>query len=294
MISNTTHASAIIVSWNTKELLRICIQGLLKQEGVQLDVFVVDNNSMDGTQEMVRSEFPMVRLIANTRNAGFAAANNQALQIAKGDYLVLVNPDIEFKDTSVLKTLFDVQRTEKSGISGPTLLNVDGSVQHSVRSDPTFASQFLTLLKVHILLPNLGVFKKYYQTHFDYTHTQTVGQISGAFFSISRACFNVVGLLDEDFYIWFEEVDYCLRAKHQGYSITYIAETSVIHHGGQSFQKVIPLNRQKIYNKSLLIFAKKYFTSLQWFCLKIFSPVSVFLAAITPKQIKPSTYRGKK
>lgn len=290
-ISSAIQASAIIVSWNTKELLRTCIQGLLTQEGVKLDIFVVDNNSSDGTVHMLRSEFPSIKCIANIVNAGFGSANNQALRIAQGDYLVLINPDIEFQDTITLKSFLTKQREQKTGISGPMLLNTDLSIQKSVRADPTFISQVLTLLKLHILFPFIPALKKYYLSDFNYQILQTVQQISGAFFSISRECFEKTGLFDERFYIWFEEVDYCIRARKKNFVISYIPDVSVIHHGGQSFQKIMPLQRQKVFNKSLGLFAKKYFTPMQRFFLRMLFPINRLLAYITPSFIKPSTYR---
>jgi len=293
MVSYNIHASIIIVSWNTKELLRTCLTGLLQQKNVDLDIFVVDNNSSDETVNMMRAEFPHIRCIVNTHNVGFSAANNQVLRIAKGDYLVLMNPDIEFSNPLTLLLFFSEQKKCLSGIAGPKLLNSNGSIQKSVRSDPTFASQVLTLLKLHIFFPNLPVFKRYYKSDFDYQTSHTVDQISGAFFSISRECFEKVGLLDEQFYIWFEEVDYCLRARKNNFVVRYISEAMVIHHGGQSFQKVMPVHRQIIFNKSLRIFAKKYFNPLQRFLLYLLEPINIFLAWITPKSAKPSSYRLK-
>jgi len=291
--SSNLHASAILVSWNSKEILRTCLTGLLQQKNIDLDIFVVDNNSSDETVQMLRMEFPRVRCISNTHNAGFSAANNQVLRIAKGDYLILLNPDIEFSHPYTLSTFLLEQRKCQSGIAGPKLLNTDGSVQKSVRSDPTFASQAMILLKLHIFFPNLPVFKHYYRSDFNYHTSQLVDQISGAFFSISRECFEKVGLLDERFYIWFEEVDYCFRARKNFFSVRYISETAVTHHGGQSFQKVMPINRQKVFNKSLRLFAKKYFNPLQVFILSILMPINIIFAFVTPKSTKPSSYRLK-
>jgi len=290
--ANTIHTSAIIVSWNTRELLRACLQGLFEQQRVSLTVFVVDNNSSDGTQDMIRAEFPRVIFIANTHNAGFAAANNQALNKALDEFLILVNPDIEFNDPLTIHKLLSVQQFHHAGIAGPKLINSNMSLQQSVRSDPTFFTQFLILLKLHLLFPWAGIFKKYYRSNFDYKKTQTVDQISGAFFSISRECFNAVGLLDESFFIWFEEVDYCLRARKKQQKILYVADTQVIHHGAQSFQKVVPASRQKMYNKSLKLFAKKYYARWQRIALHLATWVSYVLASLTPKKVKPSFYRS--
>src|SRR5690606_38567786 len=139
--------------------------------------------------------------------------NNQALRLTTGDYSILINPDIEFTSDTTVFELITAQKKHRAGIASVQLRNPDGTVQHSVRSDPSFFSQALILLKLHILFPNAKVFTNYFLKDFNYATSGHVAQLMGAFFSISSECKNAVGLLDEQFFIWFEEVDYCMRAK---------------------------------------------------------------------------------
>lgn len=275
--------SAIIVNWNTKEFLRVCLRGLTQQQNVQLAIIVVDNNSADGSQDMVRNEFPHVHLITNTTNKGFAFANNQALQFAHGDYLMLINPDIEFTNQHTLSLIIEEHKKNNAAIVGPQLRNSDGSLQASVRKNPDWFSQFLIISKLQYIFKKNRTLKNYLQKDFDYSQSAFVEQISGAFFSISRKCLNVTGLLDQSFWIWFEEVDYCIRATYQQQHIWYTACTSVIHHGGQCFIQVIPKERHKRYTQSLLLYAGKYFPKWQRVLLRVGAMIGFLISYITPK-----------
>lgn len=286
--------SIIIVSWNTKELLKNCLTTVFTQQGCDFEVLVIDNNSLDGSQEMVRGEFPGVKLFTNTKNRGFAAANNQGMRIATGKTILLLNSDTELTSSDSLVTLLKKQRMLGSGILGPQLMFQDGSAQSSVRSFPTFASQLLILLKLHIIFPKLKILKNYFASDFDYSKDQPVEQVSGACFLISRACYESVGLFDERFWIWFEEVDYCKRAHLAGFSIHYIASPRIIHLGGMSFSKIIPKDRQRKFNQSLLLYAKKYFTPSQERLLAFVAPFSVFLSTATPKYKRQHAYSTPK
>jgi hypothetical protein len=285
--------SVIIVSWNTKSLLQQCLLSILRQKLCTYEIIVVDNNSSDGTQEMLKNEFKGINAIYNTQNRGFAAANNQALRIAKGNAILLLNPDTEFQNSTDLQKLLAFQKEKNAGIVGPRLVYPSGENQESVRTFPDWLSQCLLLLKIHILFPGLPIFKNFLLHNFDYSKTQQVDQVSGACFCIERSCLKKIGLLDEGFWIWFEEVDYCKRTKNAGFTVWYFSDIQVTHYGGQSFQQVLPKDRQKKYNKSLRRYAKKYFSSWQTFLLTLVNPISLFLAFLTPSKNKPLSYRKK-
>jgi len=285
--------STIIVSWNTKELLRTCINRLQNQVGVNLTICVVDNNSADGTQEMLREEFPHIKKIYNTKNKGFAAANNQFFSLTTTDFTVLVNADTEVTGVDTLKQIGDAHHRTNAGIIGPRLLNPDGTIQHSVRAFPRVWSQICFLLKLHLLFPKFPSVVAYTLPDFVYEKEQQVDQVSGAFFSVSQKCKEAVGNLDEHFWIWFEEVDYCKRATNKGFTVWYSPMASIIHHGAQSFSQLLPLNRQRLFNKSLRMYAKKHFSFLGWVLISLTSFIGVMLAWITPTNIKPSSYRKK-
>ncbi len=251
--------SIIIVSWQVKNLLKKCLESIYQnQVDIALEIFVVDNASNDGTAEMVKTNFPQVKLIANQKNLGFAAANNQALKSATGQYLLLLNPDTEILNGALKKMLDFLEASPKIGIAGCKHLNADRTLQPSVRRLPTFFPIFLMLIKITKVFKNLKTIKKYLATDFDYQLTQPTEQVAGSFFLIRKKILEQVGLLDENFFLWFEEVDYCKRAKDAGWQIWYNADASIIHHGGQSFSQQLTAKKQKMFFTSAWRYFKKH------------------------------------
>ncbi len=255
--------SIIIVSWNVRDLLKKCLESvLLYSQGVDYEIIVVDNASTDGTVEMMRQDFPQVRLIANQENKGFAAANNQGIKEAKGEYILLLNPDTEFIENSLEKIVAKMQSDEKIGVLGCKLLNPDKSIQPSVRRFPTVWSQLVILFKLHKIFPFLldsYSMKDFYTTPYPLLKEEgtLVDQVMGAFFCVKKELFAKIGLLDEGYFIWFEEVDFCRRAKQAGYKVVYWPVTSVVHHGGQSFAQQMTLKKQLWFFKSALRYFRK-------------------------------------
>ena len=237
--------SIIIVNWNVKDLLKECLGSIFTfAPSTSFEIFVVDNASSDSSAEMVSVDFPNVTLITNTENRGFAYACNQAIRQSTGEYVLLLNPDCHLTEGTIDKTLHFLDSHPKAGIAGCHIINPDGSTQQSVRRFPTILSQLLMMFKIHHVLPNLPVFKKYFAADFDYSQTQEIDQPLGAAFFMRKKCLDEIGLLDERFFIWFEEVDLCKRAKDAGWEVWYDAESTVVHHGGQSFKQRNVLQKQ--------------------------------------------------
>jgi GT2 family glycosyltransferase len=298
--------SIIIVSWNVSDLLKKCIDSIYKHtQGISFEVFVIDNASADKTAEMVKGSFGCksagarackragvksvpnpLYLISNQTNRGFAAANNQGIKKAKGDYILLLNPDTELKEDSLTKMVNFMKNRPQCGIAGCHLLNPDGSAQDSVRGFPGFLDQTLILLKFHHIFPHFFVFRRYLYQNFDYEKESSVDQVMGAAFMIRRQVIKQIGLLDENFFIWFEEVDYCLRAKSAGWQIVYTPTTSIIHHFGQSFKQVMTVKKQKIWNKSLRYYFLKHHSLLEYVMISILTWVSLGLVYITSVKLK--------
>lgn len=273
--------SIIIVNWNTKDYLKKCLESIKQiPRDFLLEVIVIDNHSSDSSPEMVRREFPEIHLIVNSENAGFARANNQALEIAQGKYLLLLNSDTQVKADTLKKAVEFIERHPPAGVVGGKILNPDGSIQPSVRNFPTLGSQILLLLKLHHLFPKFYPFKKYFAQDFDYNLEQEVDQVMGAFFMISKECMETVGFFDEKFWLWFEEVDFCKRAKAKGFKIIYTPEFETIHARGQSFAKLKALKEQIIFNNSLLYYFKKHSNRFNYYLLLFFYPISLFLALL--------------
>ncbi|MDX9893001.1 MAG: glycosyltransferase family 2 protein [Patescibacteria group bacterium] len=251
--------SIVIVSWNVKKLLKNCLQSIEKFKGsLSLEIIVVDNASHDQTVEMLKQEFPQVILIPNSKNLGFAAANNQGILRSRGQFILLLNPDTEIVKNKLERIIKFIENKTKAGVVSCKHLNPDWTLQPSVRRFPNFLSIFLIGTKIAKLLPNMPPIYKYLARDFDYKTAQPIDQVAGSFFLIRREVIDQIGLLDEDFFIWFEEVDYCRRARNRGWEIWYTPDFEIIHYGGQSFNQVGTLRKQKLFFKSAAHYLAKH------------------------------------
>lgn len=274
--------SIIIVSWRVRNFLKRCLETIYHEtQGVSFEVFVVDNNSPDGTVEMVRTDFPRVQLIANNSNVGFSRANNQAIKKAHGRFVLLLNPDTEIKDNAIGEMVTFMSSSAEVGISGCQMLNADESIQPSVRHFPTFCAMAMLMLKLHHVFPRARAMRHYLASDFDYTRQQPVDQVMGAFLMIRSEVIKRIGLLDEHFYIWFEEVDFCERAKEAGFVVMYVPQAQVMHHFGQSFKQLVSIRKQRIFNQSLEYYFKKHRSGWAYYGLLIIHPISLLLAGFS-------------
>lgn len=248
--------SIIIVSWNTKDKLRENLKRLLTSKGVSFEVIVADNNSYDGTAGMVEQEFKTVKLIKNKDNYGFAKANNVALKQASGDYLLLLNPDMLMAENTLINLLTWLKANEQADIAGCKLVDENGLLVKHVRSFPSVFDQAAIALKLPHLFKN--ILAKYLRVDFDYSRPSRVDSIRGSFFCISRKTYEILGGLDERYFIWFEEVDYCRQAKKHGLEVWYTPAAQCTDFVGQSFKQLNGGKKQKYFKESML----KYF--LKW------------------------------
>lgn len=287
--------SIIIVNWKVKDLLEKCLRSIFEQtKNISFEVFVVDNASGDGSVEMVREKFTQVDLTSSAENLGFAKGNNLAIKKAAGKYILLLNPDTEILDNALGEMVRFMDTHHGCGIAGCKLLNPDLSLQPSVRAFPDLASQVFILLKIHHLFPHSKAMYKYLVQSFDYEKNQEVDQVMGAFMMIRREVIEKIGLLDENFWLWFEEVDYCKRTKDAGWKILYTPEAKIIHLYGQSFKQTLSVQKQKVLNRSLSYYFKKHGTKGEWLVIQLIRPVSIVLAWLVQIfKIKPQMPRVK-
>ena len=203
------------------------------------EIVVVDNASTDGSADMVRTQFPDVVLVANDQNAGYADGNNQALCAASGDYLLLLNPDIVFKNDALSPSIAFMEERPDCGALGCKLLSTDGSTQRSVRGFPDPLPVLFEYLGLARIFPRSRVFGRYRMTFLDYDSIAVVDQPMGSYLMIRRKTLDDVGLLDPDFPIFFNEVDWCFRAvREKRWKIYYTGTISVLHYGGSSTRQV--------------------------------------------------------
>jgi GT2 family glycosyltransferase len=231
--------SVVIVSWNTCDLLRRCLQLLSEQiTDLRAEVFVVDNASADGSAKMVAAEFPHVKLIENRDNLGFARANNQVLKCAGGKSILLLNPDTEVKPHAIATLLAFLDSHPAAGVVAPQLLNTDGTVQRSCREFPTVMGMFYELVGLSRMFPQRREFRRYKMLDFGHAEERQVDQPEGACLLVRREVIEQVGLLDEGYFMLFEEVDWCYRIKKAGWQVWFTPSAKVLHHYGQSIKQV--------------------------------------------------------
>jgi len=276
--------SIIIVNWNVKKLLEKCLNSIFKNvDGLDYEVWVVDNNSADGSREYLKSLIghnENLKVILNEQNIGFAKANNQALKEAQGEFVLLLNPDTEIIGDALQKTVQFMQYNQDCGVLGSKLIGRDDKIQKSVRSFPTIPSQVMIFLKFHRLFYKVKILKDYFQTDFNYEKVSEVDQVMGAFLMTKKEVLEKVGLLDEKFWLWFEEVDFCKRVKEEGYKIIYYPNAAIFHHGAQSFRQMLSCPKQRTYNRSTIYYFKKHSRFISYWPLLILNPISLLLACL--------------
>lgn len=252
--------SVTICSWNTKEDLRRCLASLMEQEGVNLEVIVVDNASEDGSPEMVESEFPEAILIRNQTNVGFGAGHNLAFAQASGEVLMPLNSDA-IVHPGCLRILVDFLRSDPTvGIAAPKLLNPDGSLQYSCRRFPTPAAAVFRNTFLGKLFPKNRFAREYLMTDWDHSQPRDVDWVSGAAFGLRRSVYEQIGGFDERFFMYLEDVDLCKRVHEAGYRVVYVPDAVVTHKIGASTDRVA--NRMiRQFHRSMLLYYKKHHIS---------------------------------
>jgi len=228
--------SVIIVSWNVKAFLHRCIESVLATtDGLSREIIVVDNASSDGSPEMVRRDFPQVRLIETGANLGFGRANNLGLTYVRGRYVLFLNPDTVVEDGALPRMVNVLDEQGNVGVVGPRLIGADGAVQYaSARTGPTVRLTIFDSLYLH-RLPFVGpALRKRLISPYDLDVSQEVEVVSGAAMLVRRPLVEQVGGFDEVFLHTAEDVDLCLRLRERGAQVVYRADARVVHFGGES------------------------------------------------------------
>lgn len=250
--------SIVIVSWNVRELLRRCLTSLQGEAlgGLETEIIVVDNASSDGSVEMASSEYPLVRLLVNSTNAGFARGSNQGLRESTGRYILLLNPDTEILGDALPKMVQFMDDHPQFGIVGPRLLDFKGDLQDSRRRFPSLPNAFFESTILQQWFPQHRLLKRFYVQDRPEDSVQEVDWLVGACLLARREAVAEVGPLDEDFFMYSEEVDWCHRMKACGWGIAYFPAAQVVHLEGQSSRQELARRDINFHSSRVHFFAK--------------------------------------
>jgi len=253
--------SVIIVNYNVKHFLEQCLFSVFKAlKNIDAEVFVVDNNSVDGSVALIKQKFPGVKLIANNINTGFSKANNQAIKEATGKYILLLNPDTVVQEDTFEKTIIFMENHPDAGGLGIKMLDGKGNfLPESKRGLPTPAVAFYKIFGLSKLFPGSKKFGQYHLTYLDKNKNHQVDVLSGAFMLMRKEALDKVGLLDETFFMYGEDIDLSYRITQGGYKNYYFADSNIIHYKGESTKKS-SVNYVIVFYKAMAIFAEKHFT----------------------------------
>jgi len=257
-----TKLSIIIVNYNVKHFLEQCLISVFNAiTNIETEVFVVDNNSVDGSCAMIKEKYPSVSLIENKKNYGFSFANNQAMKIAKGQYILLLNPDTVVEEDCFEKCISFMDSNPDAGALGAKMIDGKGRfLPESKRALPTPSVSFYKIFGLSRLFPKSKRFAKYHLGHLDNDTVNEIEILPGAFMFMRKETLDKTGLLDEDYFMYGEDIDLSYRILNAGYKNFYFPETTIIHYKGESTKKG-SLNYVFIFYNAMIIFARKHFSS---------------------------------
>lgn len=272
--------SVVIVNYNVKYFLEQCLHSVeAAVKGIDAEVFVVDNNSVDGSVEMVREKFPGVKLIANTVNTGFSVANNQAIKVASGEYVLLLNPDTVVELDTFSKSVEFMDAHPDAG--GLGIKMVDGSgrfLPESKRGLPTPAVAFYKIFGLSALFPKSRIFGQYHLGYLDNEKTHVVNVLAGAYMMLRRETLEKTGLLDETFFMYGEDIDLSYRITKAGYKNYYYPGARIIHYKGESTKKS-SINYVFVFYNAMVIFARKHFSQKNARLFSFLIHIAIYLRA---------------
>ncbi|MCX5748931.1 MAG: glycosyltransferase family 2 protein [Candidatus Saganbacteria bacterium] len=270
--------SICIVGWNVREFLKKCLDSIYTNPpACDFEVIVTDNNSSDGSVEMVRASYPRVNLIINNNNLGFSTANNQCIKQSKGKYILLLNPDTEVLPGALDKLIAFFNGHPDAAAVAPKLLNPDLSLQRSVLSFPTLGAMIMRLIFIEQIWPGNPYSSKYLMAGFKHDMVMEIDQPMGAAIMLRKDVLDKVGLFDEESFMFFDEVDLCTRIKKAGWKIFFTPTAQIVHHGGSSIKKWGPLKLGKHWTRSRNHYFKKHFGWKTLSVLIFFDVIRAFL-----------------
>jgi len=278
--------SIIIVNYNSKDYLKNCLDSIFKKiKDINFEIIVVDNNSSDGSKELLKEDFPEAHLIESEKNLGFAGANNLGIKVSKGNYIFLLNPDTLILGGDFKKLILFLNQHPQIGILGPKVLNSDLTFQKQCkRGWPNFWNSFCYVSGLWRVFNKSQwqrrVFGGYFLLDKSEKEEWQVDQVSGAAMIIRREVFNQIGLFDPSYFLYWEDSDFCFRAKKANYKIYYYPYIEIIHYGGKGGTEAAPFKNLWYFHRNLFIFYKKYLAPKNFFIVNLLYYFFIFLVFI--------------
>lgn len=272
--------SISIANHNNKECLQSCLGSIYSHTPeTSFEVIVVDNGSSDGSVEVVKQAFPLVNVIENSENRGFVKANNQGIRASQGRYVLSLNNDTVIRIGTLDGLVRFMNEHPDVGVCGPKVLNQDGSLQYQCRrSFPTILSSLFYFLKLHRLFPRSEHFGRYLMTYRDCDRVSEVDSVSGCCLMARREVIDKVGILDENFIMYGDDLDWCYRIKKAGWRVCYVPDVQIVHLGGQSSQR---LSHKCIvlFYRAMAIFYRKHYARKHSFIVNYLVYAGIWLKA---------------
>jgi len=288
----TLDVSIIIVNWNTRDILRDCLRSVYEQtQAITFKVIIVDNASRDGSAEMVKEEFPQAILIENSQNRGFAAANNQAIKTAGGRYVLLLNSDTVVLDNAIAKAVKFADEHPYTAVVGCRVLNRDYTLQRTCFIYPSLLNTFLAATYLYKIFPKSRFFGREQMTWWDYNDVREVEAVCGCFLLARKEAIDQVGRIDEKYYVYGEETDWCYRFKKNGWKIMFTPGAQIIHYGGQTTKRLPDKFLLQLYGAKL-IFIRKHKSKPAFFLARLLT--ALFFSVRVPYWLVVEIFGGSK
>lgn len=249
--------SIIIVNWNTRDILRDCLSSVYEQtKDITFEIIVIDNASSDGSTQMIQKEFPQVILIDNAENLGFGAANNQGMQIAKGCYVLLLNSDTVILEGAIQKTLYFANHHPQAAVVGVRNHNANGNLVKNCFQFASVQNLLISTLGLHRMFPKNHFFGRERMTWWDFQTIREVDVVAGCYMLVRRRAIDSVGMMDERYFMYGEEMDWCWRFQQAGWKTLYYPDAQIMHYGGMSAAQN-PVGMRLEQQRSFLCFVEK-------------------------------------
>ena len=250
--------SIIIVAWNVRDFVNNCLKSVFRETtGIEFEIIYVDNGSEDGSIEMVKNEFPEVKIIENIENLGFIKANNQGINIARGRYVLLLNSDTIILDNAIAKTVNFADKYPEAAVVGCKVLNPDRSLQRSCFMYPSIRNIFLSSTYLYKIFPKSKFFGREEMTWWDFNDVREVETVKGCFSLVRMEAIKQVGLMDELYFVYGDDIDWCYRFSKSGWKVMFTPDPKIIHFGGQTTKITASKFQHQLFG-SVLIFVKKH------------------------------------